>query len=69
MVLVENTRSDVPLLGVFQDLTEPVVTPFSKGCRWNTDVEQLATRAGLKLEYSHKVDLGTLMLGVYSKVL
>ena len=25
----------------YQDLTEPLITSFSKGCKWNTDIPSL----------------------------
>ena len=47
VILVENSRSNIPLLGFFQDVSEPIITPLSKNCRWNTDVPKLAQEAGL----------------------
>jgi ubiquinone/menaquinone biosynthesis C-methylase UbiE len=68
IVLLENTRSDNSVLGALQDLTEPLVTPLSKNCRWNTNVPALAREAGLQLEQPvESSSLGTLMLGVYTK--
>ena len=49
VVLLENSRSDIPWIGLFQDVTEPVITPLSKNCKWNTDIPKLAEEAGLKL--------------------
>lgn len=33
VVLVENSVSTNSLLANIQDVTEPIITPFSKGCR------------------------------------
>ena len=66
-MLLENTRSDNALLGGVQDVLEPLVTPLSKNCRWNTDVPKLAKEAGLKEVSSSRQDVRTLMLGIYNK--
>jgi hypothetical protein len=56
------------MIATFQDVTEPLVAPLSKDCRWNTDVEKLAMAAGLSsVSDVEKIDFGTLMLGVYKK--
>jgi hypothetical protein len=68
VILLENTRSDNAMIATFQDVTEPLVAPLSKDCRWNTDVEKLAMAAGLSsVSDVEKIDFGTLMLGVYKK--
>ena len=68
IILLENTLSDNTILGAFQQLTEPIITPFSKGCRWDVNVPQIAKSNGLKLvEPSISTALGTLRLDVYSK--
>ena len=66
IVLVENTKSKNPFLGFYQDVTDPIIYPYSKGCHWNVDVEALTTSAGLKELKQERVDAGTLMMGVYS---
>lgn len=66
VVLLENTRSD-GLLGWFQDITEPVVTPLSKNCKWNTDVQSLAKQAGLQPDLIETYNAGSMMLGVYHR--
>ena len=67
VVLLENSRSTLGPLAAIQDLTEPVVTPLSKNCRWNVNVPKLAKEAGLKLEKSETAQAGTIFYGVYSK--
>jgi len=65
---VENTRSNIPLVGLYQDLTDPLVAPFSKGCHWNVDVEGLAQKANLREVESRRAALGVLMVGVYDVI-
>ena len=68
IVLLENSRSPLPVVGSFQDLTEPLITPSAKGCRWNVDVSALAEDVGgLKLQSYQSVQLGTISLSVYSR--
>lgn len=57
-----------PLLAKVQDLTEAVITPLSKGCRWNVNIPSLAKEAGLEYKEGKDIQLGTLMYGVYKKV-
>lgn len=65
IILAENTRSDNSAVGLYQDISEPLVTPLSKGCRWNVDVAAIAKAAGLEVEMEQRDQLGTLMVGVY----
>ena len=68
VVLVENLRSDNPVLGAFQDVTEPIISASSKGkCRWNVDVERIAKASGLNIEVSERGAGGTLALLVLRK--
>ena len=67
-MLVENTRSDIESIGVMQDLLEPAITPFSKGCKWNVNVEKLAIEKGFKKDFLRSTELGMLSLGVYKKL-
>lgn len=68
IVLLENSRSLLPVIGTFQDLTEPLITPSAKGCRWNVDVAALAEGVGgLKLQSYQSTQLGTISLSVYSR--
>jgi ubiquinone/menaquinone biosynthesis C-methylase UbiE len=41
LILIENTASDNILMKSYQDLTEPLITSFSKGCKWNTNIPSL----------------------------
>ena len=45
-------------MGLFQDIMEPLVTPISKDCKWNVDVEALANKHSLRLVNSEKRALG-----------
>lgn len=67
VVLLENSRSTLAPLAALQDLTEPIITPLSKNCRWNVNVPALAMDAGLKLERKSEIQAGTIFYGVYSK--
>jgi len=69
VILLENSRSTQPLLGVIQDVTEPIITPLSKDCKWNVNVPELAQTAGLieSQEFREDKQLGTLTLRVYRK--
>lgn len=66
-MLLENSRSTNPVFGLLQDLTEPIVTPLSKECRWNVNIPALANELGLKKISYDEAQLGTLMMAVYAK--
>ena len=68
IILLENSRSDNLFMGIFQDATEPVVTKISKNCKWNVNVDKIADEVGLKIIKSIKKDIGTISLGVYTKI-
>lgn len=67
IVLLENSRSDVKVLGFLQDILEPLVTPISKNCKWNIDIDTISSKIGLIKDNtkSMKSQLGTISLGVY----
>eukprot|EP01035_Chromulina_nebulosa_P016818 gene16818-22302_t len=65
IILLENSRSSTEFIGRIQDITEPIITPFSKGCRWNENINELARSAGLRLVSSYSIQQGTIYLGVY----
>lgn len=72
LILLENTISTDPLLRAVQNAMEPLVTPFSKGCRWNVDVpalvaEQRSRGAGLEVVDSADEQMGTFALIVLRK--
>ena len=68
IILLENSRSNNPLMGVFQDITEPYITATSTGkCRWNINIDKIAEKADLVKEHSNSRDMGTLSLNVYHK--
>lgn len=68
IILLENSISTNPIIRTIQDVSEPLVTPLSKGCKWNVDVPQLARDQGLRnIEYKD-INSGTIMLGIYSKI-
>jgi methyltransferase OMS1, mitochondrial len=69
VVLLENARSANSVLGIFQDITEPVVTKFSKECRWNVDIDKLAKEnLNIRRVASKLVSGGTIQLNVYEKL-
>lgn len=49
LLLLEHSRSKLPLLGWYQDVTMPAVAAMGKGCKWNQDVTSLLTAAGLEV--------------------
>jgi ubiquinone/menaquinone biosynthesis C-methylase UbiE len=67
VVLLENSISTNPLLARLQDFTEPLITPMSKGCRWNVDVPALAAKAGLAERTSMSIQGGTILLETLTK--
>jgi len=70
LVLLENSVSTNPLLGRLQDLTEPIVTPLSKSCRWNINVPAIAeSDPSLRLVSAQDEQLGTITLRVYKRSL
>jgi len=55
LILVENSISQNVVLAFMQNILEPLITPFSKGCKWNVDVPSLAAESGqLKSEGNGK---------------
>ena len=68
LVLLENTISDNPILASLQDITEPIITPLSKNCRWNVNVKRLAAEQGLVSVHSESIQQGTLLLETFKKV-
>jgi methyltransferase OMS1, mitochondrial len=54
ILLLENSRSESPVLGAYQDITAPYLTRISKGCVWNQNVEALAAEAGLTVTRTTK---------------
>jgi ubiquinone/menaquinone biosynthesis C-methylase UbiE len=67
VLLLENSVSTFKPLAVLQDLTEPIITPLSKNCRWNVDVPKMAEKVGLELQSGEAIQAGTVYYGVYSK--
>lgn len=66
-MLLENSISTNIILARLQEATEPIITPFSKGCRWNVDIPSLAQQAGLGKKSGGSIQLGTIMYGIYTK--
>ena len=62
LLLLEHTASDSPYLRVYQNATAPVVTKFSKGCRWNQRVEEMAHDVGFSTVYKETLLAGTVVL-------
>ena len=68
VVLLENSLSTNPLLAGLQDLTEPIITPLSKNCRWNVNIPELAAaEPELQLVSAKDEQLGTITLRSYVK--
>lgn len=67
VILLENSRSDNVVVAAYQDITEPILTPISKGCKWNIDIDKLAINSGLHRVSSMRFDLGTILLSVYER--
>jgi hypothetical protein len=67
VVLVENSISTNKLLARVQDATEALITPLSKGCRWNVDIPSLARESGLEYVEGNDIQLGTIMYSVFRK--
>jgi ubiquinone/menaquinone biosynthesis C-methylase UbiE len=67
ILLLENTLSTNPVLAKIQKVTSPLLAPFSRECKWDINVPELAKGAGLQLEQYKDVQQGTIMLGVYYK--
>jgi len=70
IVLLENTLSTNPVVAAFQHITEPLVTPLAKGCRWDVDVHKIAQDSGLELDPSaptRSASLGAIRLEVFKK--
>lgn len=68
LVLLENSVSTNPALKLVQDITEPIVTPLSKSCRWNVNVPSIIEKVGgVQLVAVDDEQLGTITLRVYNK--
>ncbi|KAL0037982.1 hypothetical protein WJX79_008298 [Trebouxia sp. C0005] len=63
LLLLEHSRSKLPLLGWYQDVTMPAVAAMGKGCKWNQDVTSLLAAAGLEV-----IKLRTSLAGVITLV-
>ncbi|GAB4824121.1 hypothetical protein N2152v2_011167 [Parachlorella kessleri] len=67
LLLLEHSRSSIPPLGWYQDLTAPAVAAMGKGCYWNQDVVRLVQAAGLQVVHSEGHLGGLLVLLVAEK--
>ncbi len=52
--MLEHSRSDFAPLGWYQDVTAGAVAATGKGCRWNDNVAQLVSAAGLEIQQSER---------------
>ena len=68
VLLLEHTRSLLPLLGLYQDLTAHPVAAWGKGCVWNQDVESMVSTAGLELHAVRYALAGTISAVVAKKL-
>jgi methyltransferase OMS1 len=48
LLLLEHTRSENPVLGAYQDVTNPYVKKMSKECSWNQNVPQMVADLNLR---------------------
>eukprot|EP00877_Chromochloris_zofingiensis_P013338 jgi/Chrzof1/8258/Cz03g03130.t1 len=62
MLLLEHSRSDFPLLGLYQDVTNAAVKSTSKGCAWNQDVSRLLEFVGMVPVYTERHLAGVVTL-------
>ena len=60
VLLLEHTRSQLPLLGAYQDMTASPVAALGKGCVWNQSVEGMVEQAGLQTVQLRKALGGTI---------
>jgi methyltransferase OMS1 len=60
IICVEHQRAG-GLLGAYQDATQPLVTPMSKGCVWNQDVRAIARKVGCREVSADEALLGTVI--------
>ena len=63
LLLLEHSRSALPGLGLYQDLTAAAVAATGKGCVWNQDVPGLLQAAGLR-SVRAEPHLGGLILAI-----
>lgn len=49
LLLLEHTRSKIPLLGAYQDITATPVAEFGKGCYWNQNIDEMIQSQHLDL--------------------
>jgi len=68
LLLLEHSKSDNPLLGAYQDMTNSAVQPMSKGCAWNQDVGAMVRGAGLRVVSEERHLGGTVVLLVAERV-
>lgn len=67
ILLLENSISTNPVLALMQKALSPLITPMSRGCKWDVDVPQLVEQVGLQQVHYEDVQQGTFMYGVYKK--
>jgi ubiquinone/menaquinone biosynthesis C-methylase UbiE len=67
ILLLENTISTNPLLGMIQHILSPIITPLSRECRWDVDVPQLVSETALHTEYTDTLQQGSILFGSYQK--
>ncbi len=66
---MENSLSNYPVVDAFQKITQPLITPLAKGCRWDIDISRIAARNGLEsISAPITTSLGTIILNIYHKV-
>ncbi|KAA8499194.1 Phosphatidylethanolamine N-methyltransferase [Porphyridium purpureum] len=61
LLILDHTRSSWPLLGTYQDITEPAVTRLSKQCRWNLRIPDLLRENGWSIVAIQSALAGTVV--------
>lgn len=67
LLLLEHSRSGLPLLGWWQDVSASAVASSGKGCYWNQDVNRLVQRAGFKILRQQEFLAGTVRIVIAEK--
>lgn len=67
VILLENSISRNAMLASIEHVVEPIITPFSKGCKLDVDVPALAHAAGLVLIQENVIQGGSIYMGIYAK--
>jgi ubiquinone/menaquinone biosynthesis C-methylase UbiE len=61
-VLIEHSKSNIGVLGAYQDLTSKPVKAMSKGCVWNQEIEEMIAKSGLRIASTQRALVGLLVV-------